>query len=82
MAMSCGKERLIEYVGQIVRCAKYNAPVSVSVETCKACEFHRGILMINEAVNGRPDVSDILCGVPVHRRVEYIVREVANGSTK
>jgi len=73
---------MIEYTGQVVKCGKYAASLFVTIASCKICAHHRGLVEINEAVNGKPEVFDILCGLPVHRRVEYVVKEVDNGGTK
>jgi len=46
-----------------------------TVEDCCACEHHQGVQKVRDEANGIPAIFDILCGLPVRRRVEYIVKD-------
>ena len=72
---------LVDVTDFIVKCGRYPMTMFVKIADCRACSYHRGIVKINEAANDRPEVNDVLCGVPVHRRIEYIAREVDNASS-
>lgn len=63
---------------RVVKCACYRLPMFVGVDVCRACEHHRGIVRVMPAANGMPDIHDVLCALPVHKRVEYMVRKETN----
>ena len=68
----------------VVKCGRYVAGnMFVRLDDCEACPYYKGTHEIVKAVNGRPAVYDVLCGLPVHRRVEYVVEEEdSNGDPK
>lgn len=81
MDITSGKT-FVDFTDFIVKCGKYPVSLFVNIRDCRACPQHKGIVKINEAVNGRPEVNDVLCGVPVHRRIECVVREATDGGTE
>lgn len=76
------KQKQIEFKQKVVACPLYTGvPLLIPITECKVCPHHRGIEKVTE-LRGI-EVFDILCGLPVRRRVLDIVSEVKeNGSAK
>lgn len=79
MDITSGKK--ISLTGRIVKCGRYDMTMFIRLEDCERCKEHRGAVLIVQSVNGRPEEWDILCGIPVHRRVEYIATGESNDAS-
>ncbi len=75
------KKKQVEFLGKTVDCPLYRAVCfSIDLEDCEKCEHHRGVKKIT-AVDG-VDIFDVLCGLPMSRRVTQRVREVRDGGSE
>lgn len=80
MEETSGKKQ-VEFLGKTVDCPLYRAMCfSIDLEECERCAHHRGVKKIT-VVSG-VDIFDVLCGLPMSRRVTQRVREVRDGGSE
>ena len=79
---SISGKTLVSFTDFIVKCGRYPMTMFIRLSDCRACPHHKGIVKIHDAVNNITEVNDVLCGVPVHRRIEYVVQEANDGSSQ
>ena len=71
------EKKAITFIEDIVDCPRYKAACfQIRLTACMECPYHKGIEVITK-VNGR-DIRDILCTLPVHRRITRLIEEGAN----
>lgn len=74
MDTTSGKKVQVEFKDMLVECPRYKgAPLYISVSECEQCQAHLGLEKVTQ-LRG-VDIYDILCGIPVRRRVMHLVQE-------
>ena len=68
---------VIEFIEDIIDCPRHRAACfQIRLTACMECPYYKGIEVITK-VNG-VDIRDILCTLPVHRRVTRLIKEGVN----
>ena len=80
MDITSGRQQ-IEFKEMTVECPKYKALcLSITVSECKTCNHHKGFEKVTQ-LRG-VDIFDIICGLPMRKRVTRLVSEVKDASSE
>lgn len=80
---SCKAEKgqAVVFLEETVECPKYKAVCcSITLAQCVRCPAHRGVVEVTEIRGVK--VRDVLCGLPVNKRIMRLIREVPDGSSE
>lgn len=74
-------EKQVEFLEETVSCPKYRAICcDIRLSDCVKCEHHKGVVPVTE-IHG-VEIKDVLCGLPVNKRINRLIREVYDGGAK